>query len=220
MATQPNWKKWVRRVWSLGYSRLFMALGVLFCLIALALPVWSVTVHGDVGEWDTTSWGWVGVTTDSYLRGAYDGSVYQPYSAPSFQFPALASAIGTSYVMIVVLIIVLVFVAALYSTPMATRLPHLALLVVAIFVLAMAIAALLYPIATVPSAAAANLRTTAFSSGFWGSSAAPPAAWGAGAGWWLLLIAAFLGGAGAAIPFLRYVRQPVPPPPREWQVER
>lgn len=198
-----------------------MGLGILFCLIALATPLWSITVHGDVGEWDTGSYGWLGVTTDRYVRSAYDGSAYQPYSGPTFDQHVLASAVGTSYVLILVFLIVLVFVVALFSTGFAHTMPRLGLLIVAVLVLIFAFTALFYPILTVPNAAATDFRMGVLSSGFWGSASLPEVVtWGAGLGWWLLLLGVILGGVGGALPFLQGMRQPLPPPPpRQWQVE-
>ena len=222
MSAAKTVRTYVGRFLELGWARVFMVLGVLFCLLALATPLWSVTFQEGPGHWDTSSYSWFGVNTDHFRQSVYDGSSYQPYSGPTFDQPALASAVGTSFALIAVLIIVLIFAIALYSTTFATRLPHLGLLVIALFVVIMALVALFAPLLIIPNAAAADFTATVFSSGFWGSSATPSATWGAGLGWWLLLIGVILGAVGGALPFLQRMRQPTvrAPPPREWQVER
>ncbi len=218
MAAQPTWRKYARRFWSLGYSRVFMILGVLFCLLALATPIWSYTHQEGGSTWHTSNYGWLGETTDQYTQSVYDGSTYRPYSGPTFNEAALASAVGTSFALVVVFIIVLIVVTALYSTAFATRLPHLGVLIIALVVVIMALVALLAPIIIVPNAAATDLGTTVFSSGFWGSAA--PFTWGAGLGWWLLLVGVILGALGGVMPFLHRMRQPLPPPPpRQYQIE-
>ena len=221
-AAPPTLVKYARRFWSLGYSRVFLVLAILFCLLALATPIWSVTFQGPPGTWNTRNYSWLGVNTDHYLDGAYDGSSYQPYSAPSFDEAALASAVGTSFAIIVLYIIFLIAVTLLFSTSLMNRLPPMGLLVVAVFIAIVALAALLAPLAVIPNAAATALDFPSLSSGLWGSSAAPSATWGAGLSWWFLLIAVILGVLGVLWPYLKSLRQPVvrPPPPREWQVER
>lgn len=218
MPVEPSWKKWARRVWSLGYSRLFMVLAILFGIVALATPMWALTEHGDPGEWHTSTYGWAGVSTDNYRNSAYDGSTYLPYSGPSFHDYVLSSAIGASFTLIVVYAVLLAIVAALFSTEWAKTMPRLGLLIVVVFVVLVALAALFYPLLTVPNAAATNLGFPAVSGGFWGSIATPDVLnWGAGLAWWLLLIAVILGAVGVALPYLQSMRgTPYPPPPQAW----
>ncbi len=222
MAAPPTLMKYARRFWSLGYSRIFLVLAILFCLVALATPIWSVTFNGGTGRWDTSNYAWLGVNTDSYRQGIYDGSFYQPYSAPSFDMVALSSAVGTSYAVLLVFLIFLVAITLVFSTAFATRLPPMGLLVVAVFIAIVALAALFAPIVVIPNAAATSFGTAVFSGGLWGSSSTPSATWGAGLGWWLLLLAVIFGILGVVWPYLKGLRQPMvrPPPPREWQVER
>jgi hypothetical protein len=219
-AAPPALMKYARRFWSLGYSRVFLVLAILFTLIALATPIWSLTRQGPPGAWDTSNYSWLGVNTDGYVGGNYDGSFYQPYSAPTFRGAVLASAVGTAFTVILVFIIFLIAVTLFYSTSFVNRLPPMGLLVVAVFITLVALAALLAPIVVIPSAAATSLNAPEYSSGLWGSSGS--AIWGAGLSWWLLLVGVILGALGVFWPYLKSLRQPMvrPPPPREWQVER
>ncbi len=225
MPVDPSWKKWARAVWSLGYSRLFMVLAIVICVIALAAPIWALTEQENASRWDTSVFGLLGVSADRYDQNQYDGSSYMPYSGPSFRDHLVASAVGASYALIVVYAVVLAVVVALFSMGRARTMPRMGLLLVTIFTVLVAIAALFYPLLTVPGAATAAVdfsHPTVVSS-FWGSTTATGATfvWGAGAGWWLLLLAVILGSVGAALPYLQSMRgTPYPPPPQGWQPQR
>ncbi|MFA5896481.1 MAG: hypothetical protein WC985_06200 [Thermoplasmata archaeon] len=222
MPVEPSWKKWVHRVWSLGYSRLFMVLAIVFSIVALATPMWAVTDQENPGRWDTSVYGWLGVSSDHYRQSAYDGSSYMPYSGPSFDQHVLASAVGASFTLIVVYAVLLAIVTALFSTDWAKTMPRLGLLIFTVFVVLIALAALFYPVLTVPSAAATDLGAPAMSGGFWGSTTTPDVFnWGAGLAWWLLLIAVILGAVGVALPYLQSMRgTPYPPPPQAWHPQQ
>ena len=223
MPVDPAWKKWTRTVWSLGYSRLCMVLAIVVCVIALASPIWAVTTQESASRWDTSVFGLLGVSSDHYDQSVYDGSSYMPYSGPSFQDHLVASAVGASYALVVVYAVVLAIVVALFSMGRARTMPRLGLLLVTIFTVLVALAALFYPLLTVPGAAATDFSLASLGSGFWGSTAVPGGTivWGAGAGWWLLLLAVILGSVGAAFPYLQSMRgTPYPPPPQGWQPQR
>ena len=219
---EPAWKKWARRVWSLGYSRLFVVLAILVSLIALAAPIWAVTQTENAGRWDTTVYGWLGVSSDHYRLSAYDGTSSMPYSGPSFNQHVLASAVGASFTLIVVYAVVLAIVVALFSMEWAKTMPRLGLLILTIFVVLVALAALFYPVLTVPNAAAVDFQAPAMGGGFWGSTTTPDTFnWGAGLAWWLLLIAVILGAVGVALPYLQSMRgTPYPPPPQAWHPQQ
>ena len=221
MPVEPAWKKWARRVWSLGYSRLFMVLAILASLIALATPMWAVT-QTDGADWTTQAYGIFGRSADEYVDGAFNQLIYQPYAGPTFRQHTLAAAVGASFGLIVVYAVVLAIVVALFSMEWAKTMPRLGLLIITIFVVLVALAALFYPILTVPNAAAADFSTPAMGGGFWGSTTTPDTFnWGAGLAWWLLLIAVILGAVGVALPYLQSMRgTPYPPPPQAWHPQQ
>ncbi len=218
MPVDPAWKKWARRVWSLGYSRLFMVFAILFSVIALATPMWAVTQQESSTHWDTSVYGLLGVTTDHYAQSTYDWSEYHPFSGPSFNQHVLASAIGASFALVVVYAVVLAIAVALFSLEWARRMSRLALLIITVFIVIVALAALLYPVVAVPGAAAADFQVPAMGGGFWGSTTTPDTFnWGGGLAWWLLLIAVILGCVGVSLPYLHTMRTgPLPPPPQGW----
>lgn len=211
---------WARRFWSLGYSRVFLVLAILFAVIALVTPVWSLTQGNPAsGDWSTTNSGWTSRTTDEFDSGALSRTTTEYYNAPGFDDPVLASAVAASYALIAVYLVVLAVVAVLFSTAWAKTMAPLLLMIVSIVVVLAALLALFYPLAAVPPAAAADLNNPAIT-GFWGSSSAPLRTWGAGLSWWLLLISVVLGCLGAGLPYLRSMRAAPMPQPRSWQPGR
>lgn len=215
-------QKYTKRFLGLGWARVLLVLGVLFTLIAIANPLWSTT-EGGGGDYTTSTYGWTTVTRVDYTNGVWMETTIQSYAARGFSDLAIASSLGGSYLAAVIFLIVLVVAVALFSLEFVHRLPSLGLLVIGLGVVVFAFVALLYPILTVPGAAAADLSRSAIT-GFWGTTSAPVFSWGAALGWWSLLLGVILGVVGGIWPFLQALRNPMPrvppPPPREWQVER
>lgn len=219
-------RKYYKRFLGLGWARVFLILGVLLTLIAIANPLWSTTSDRGGGNSTTAAFGWTTVTSVTYEGGVWSRTVIESYSASGFTLNALANAMGGAYLAAVAFLIVLFIVIALFSLESIQRLPSLGLLIIGLVVVVFALVALLYPIFTVPTAAASGPGLGAIS-GYWGSTAAAGGtlSWGAAAGWWVLLIGVILAIVGGIWPFLQALRSPMvrrvpPPPPREWQVER
>lgn len=217
-------RKYYKRFMGLGWARVFLVLGVVFTLLALASPLWYMTADRGGGNYTTGTYGWTTVTEVTYEAGAWSQTVIRSFTASNFNSDALANALGGSYLAMVAFLIVLVVVIALFSLDWMQRFPPLGFLITGLVVVVFALVALLYPILTVPAAAASDLRQTAITS-YWGSIgvAFGTLSWGGAIGWWLLLVGAISGVVGGIWPFLQTVRAPasrVPPPPREWQVER
>jgi hypothetical protein len=218
--------KYYKRFLGLGWARVFLVLGLLLTLIAVANPMWSTTSDHGGGDYSTSTYGWTTVTIVTYEGGVWSQTVIRSYTASNFNSNAIANSLGGSYLAAIAFLVVLGVVIALFSLPLIHRLPSLGLLVIGLVVVVFALVALFYPLLTVPSAAASNLPVGSTITGFWGSTVTPGAtfSWGAALGWWLLLIGVILGVVGGIWPFLKALRSPMarvpPPPPREWQVER
>ncbi len=223
MSAAKTVRTYVNRFVGLGWARVFLALGVLFTLLALASPLWSVTLDDGGGDYSVTTFGWTTLTSVAYQGGVWTDTVIQSYTRPNFSAPALANAMGASYLVAVVFLIVLLVVFALYSLSLFQSMPGLGLLITGLVVVVFAFVALLYPVFTAPGAAALTTRYSAIT-GYWGSVVVggTTVSWGAALGWWFLLIAVIFGIVGGVWPFLKSMRQPMvrAPPPREWQVER
>lgn len=212
-------RTYAKRFLGLGWSKVFLVLGVVFLLLALGNPIWSVTHDDGGGDFTTATYGWTSWTAMEYQSGVWSRTIVESYTARPMALPAVANAAGTSYLLMAVLLIVLVAAIALYSSWFALKLHGLSLLILGLIVVVFAFVALAYPVFTLPPAAATDFGNTAVT-GFWGSSGAT--SWGAALGWWLLLVAVIFGIVGGVWPFLKSMRQPMvrAPPPREWQVER
>ena len=224
MSAVQSLKGYVHRFLGLGWARVLLVVGVVFSLLALASPLWSVTLDHGGGDTTSTTFGWTTVTAVTYQNGVWTDTLTQSYASPNFRAPSLASAMGSSYLVSVVFLIVLLGVIVLDSLKVTQGLPSLGLLIVGLVVVIFAFAALLFPVFTAPPAAALDLGNGAIT-GYWGSTNVTPGttfSWGAGLGWWFTLLAMIFGVLGGIWPFLKSMRQPMvrPPPPREWQVER
>ncbi len=192
-------------------------------LLALATPLWAVT-EAEGNDWTTSTYSWTGWSSVSFRDGVCCRSVSEPYSWPGFNRTNLASSVGSSYLFMVVYLIVLLAVAGLFSVDIGRNLPAVGLLVVAVLVVVFALLALFYPLVTVPSTAAADLQISQIT-GFWGSTTAPGPpvvsyTWGAGLAWWLLLVAVILGGIGGTWPYFKAVRGAPQTPPKPWYPSR
>ena len=223
-AAAQSVRKYTKRFLGLGWPRVFLILGVVFALLAIVDPVWYTTFDRGGGTYVTTSYSWGTLTEVSYESGAWSQTLIRSYTASNANSAALANALSGSYLAVVALLIVLIVVIALFSLEWTRRMPPLAFLIVGLVLVVFALVALLYPILTVPSAAASDLGQTAITS-YWGSVSVAfgTRSWGGALGWWFLLVAVILGIVGGIWPFLQSMRAPasrVPPPPREWQVER
>ncbi len=210
---------YTKRFLGLGWARVFLVLGIVFLLLSLANPIWAYTTPGPGTSTDTLTFGWTSWMRNRYESGAWAEAFSQSYTALAFDLHAIANAAGTSYILIVVLIFILIGAFALISSWFSLQLHGLSLLVLGLVVAILAFVALLYPVLTIPAAAAGDFGDASIT-GFWGG--AGPTSWGAGLGWWFLLIGVLFGILGGIWPFLKSLREPMvrAPPPREWQVER
>lgn len=219
MPALQSWRVYYKRFLGLGWARIFLLLGVLFTLLALASSLWSYSTPGPGGSTFTYTFGWTTFTRTRYEGGAWAETLIQSYNAQGFDLHAIANSVSASYLLLAVFLIVMIAAIALFSFEWIHRLPSLGLLLLALVVVVFALVALFYPVLTVPSTAASDLDNAAIT-GYWGASGSD--SWGAGLGWWFVLAGAIAGVLGGIWPFLKSMRQPMvrAPPPREWQVER
>ncbi len=218
------WRTWVNRVLALGPSRIALGLAAVLVLVSLALPFWSLGRVAGTAQ-DITSFSWTTTTTDGYRGGAWDGTSILPYASSQpvlagLTFRAVGSALGTAYLLDLVLFVVLAVVLALFSMEYGRTMPTLSLLIVSLIVLGVALIALFYPIVAIPGAATTDVSMFTIG-GFWGAQATSgPAAvwsWGPGLGWWILLVAVVLGTFGAVLPYVKSIRAMIPSPPPGWR---
>lgn len=213
------WRTGINRVLSLGPSRIALGLAIVLVLVSLALPFWSLSQAIGTDQ-SISSFSWTTFTTDRYRGGAWDGTEILPYTSTLSPYRAIASVLGTAYLLDLVLLVVLAVVLVLFSIEYGRAMPTLSLLILSLIVLGVALFALFYPIVAVPGAATQDVQIFTIG-GFWGSAstAAPPTgwSWGPGLGWWVLLLAVILGTAGAVLPYVKSVRAMIPAPPPGWR---
>ena len=188
-----------------------LGLAILFVLLSLALPFWSISRTSGAVQ-DIQSFSWVSLTTEQYTRGAWSVTTIVPYSFPSFPYPDTAGVAGNVYVLTIVLLVVLAMVLALFRFEFSRKMPTMNLLILSLVVLGVALFALFYPIVAIPGAATTDVGTFTIG-GFWGTAQPSPGvtwSWGPGLGWWLLLVGVVAGVSGAVLPYLKSLRSMVP----------
>jgi hypothetical protein len=186
--------------------RLALGLGILFVLVSLVQPFWSMS-QGPVTDRETYSFAWTTFSTDRFMGGAWAETTILPYTFGSFPYPHVAGVAGNAYVLEGVFVLVLAAILGLFLLGFSHKLPTISLLIVNLIVLASALFALFYPIIAIPAAATTDFGIFTVS-GFWGSASegAVEWSWGPGLGWWLLLVGVVLGLVGTVQPYLRSIR--------------
>lgn len=219
-ATTP-WKEWTGRVLALGMSRLALALGIVLVLFALASPFWSYRIDDGGGNYINTAYGWWSVTSEEFEDGQWKKTTVESYTSSDLNQPNLANAMGASYLLAVIYLIILIVVAVLFSLERTRTMAPLVLLILSLIVVIGSLLALFYPILGVQNAVPTDLAPLVVS-GFWGTRTVSGTviSWGAGLGWWFLLVAVLLGIIGVALPYVKSVRAMGAPKPRPWAPRR
>ena len=211
MATATRLRTKLQMLLQIESSGFALGLAILFVLLSLALPFWSIS-RTSGGVQDIGSFAWVSFTTERYTRGAWSETTIMPYNSPGFPYPDTAGVAGNLYVLSLVFIVVLAVVLALFRFEFSRKMPTMNLLILSLVVLGVALFALFYPIVAIPGAATTDVGTFTIG-GFWGTAQPSPGvtwSWGPGLGWWLLLAGVVIGVSGAVLPYLKSLRSMVP----------
>ena len=134
MSAAQTVRTYARRFLGLGWARVFLVLGVLVTLIAIANPLWSTTNDHGGGTYTTDTYGWTTVTSVRYDGGVWSETLIQSYSGSGFTSNAIANSLGGSYLAAVAFIIVLLVAVALFSLEWMQRIPSLGLLIIGLVV--------------------------------------------------------------------------------------
>src|SRR2546427_419935 len=103
------WRTGITRVLALGPSRIALGLAIVLVLVSLALPFWSLSEAMGTDQ-NISSFSWTTFTTDRYVGGAWDGTVILPYTSTVSPYRAVASVLGTAYLLDLVFLVVLAVV--------------------------------------------------------------------------------------------------------------
>src|SRR2546426_1110441 len=103
------WRTGIARVLTLGPSRIAVGLAIVLVLVSLALPLWSLSEAMGTDQ-NISSFSWTTFTTDRYVGGAWDGTVILPYTSTASPYRAVASVLGTAYLLDLVFLVVLAVV--------------------------------------------------------------------------------------------------------------
>jgi hypothetical protein len=172
MRLVPRLRTKVQLLLQVESSGFMIGLAILFVLVSLVQPFWSVSRAAGVDQ-DIGSFGWVTFTSDHFTRGTWSVTTILPYSSPGFGYPDTAGVAGNVYVLEVVYLVVLGLVLGLFRFEFSRKMPTANLLILSLVVLGVALFALFYPIVAIPAAATTDIGTFTVG-GFWGS--AQPAA--------------------------------------------
>src|SRR3989442_8966576 len=101
MATATRLRTKLQMLLQIESSGFALGLAILFVLLSLALPFWSISRSAGPDQ-DIGSFAWLTFTIDSYTRGAWSGTAILPYSSAQFDSASLthiASVAGTTYLL-------------------------------------------------------------------------------------------------------------------------
>lgn len=218
-------REWSGRILRQGPSRIALGLGVVFLLLAIAMPQWSYSFDRGGGDRDTFEFGWTTYTQVEFQDDRWVGTAMRSYEHPSFDAHFVAATVGATYVVALVFLLTVVAAAMILAWPRMRTMGPLAYLVLCLLVVVIGFSALLYPVLALPSGLASDMAPFPVGGGYWGSAlyAGPPSGtftWGAGLGWWFILLAVACATIGAALPYLKSVRAMGPPKPQAWRPGR
>lgn len=197
-------RDYVTRARALGWPLLVTTLAFFLALVALTQPLWMLQRTTGAGDVDRTTYGWTAVVEDEFRDGAWAGTTVTPYSSPTFGDFRMREAVTTTYLIGGIATGWLFLLVLVRYMPQTRRLPEVAVFAGNLIGLILAAAALVYPVLTVPGAAAAEVNSLVAG---WSGTAQGTGnsvwAWGAGAAWWLWAVSGVLMAGVVVLPILQ-----------------
>src|SRR5437773_9100653 len=96
MGTATRLRTKLQMLLQIESSGFALGLAILFVLLSLALPFWSIS-RTSGGVQDIGPFAWVSFTTERYPRGAWSETTIVPYNSPGFPYPDAAGVAGHLY---------------------------------------------------------------------------------------------------------------------------
>src|SRR5947208_14958676 len=96
MATATRLRTKLQMLLQIESSGFALGLAILFVLLWLALPFWSIS-RTSAGVQDIGSFAWVSFTTERYTRGAWSETTLLPYNSPGLHYPDTAGVAVNAY---------------------------------------------------------------------------------------------------------------------------
>jgi hypothetical protein len=152
-----TWKGRLLRAWAFGPSRLALVIGILFVLLSLVLPFWTLAERTS-STLEIHSFSWRTFVTERFEDGTWSETTIFPYTSGGFPYPTVAGVAGNVYILSVVYLAILVIMLALFQMGFSRTLPTLSLLFISLIVLTGALFALFYPLVAIPTAATTDAR--------------------------------------------------------------
>lgn len=197
-------RAYVTRVRALGWPVLVTTLAFFLALVALTQPLWVLQRTTGPGDVDRTAYGWTAVVEEEFRDGAWAGTTVTPYSSPTFTEFRMRDAVTTTYLIGGIATGWLFLLVLVRQLPQTRRLPEVAVFAGNLIGFVLAVVALVYPVLTIPGAAAAEVNNLVAG---WSGSAQGTGnsmwSWGGGAAWWLWTASSVLMAGVIVVPVLQ-----------------
>ncbi len=185
-------RSYAGRITALGWPFLSVIVAMILAGIAITQPIWTLEENDGVGGLTRWTYAWTTFDEEEYGNGVWDQTTTRSYFGPSFTQYRMRDAIGTTYLVGVFFVVLLLVLVILEFLARSRKVPTNAVPVTNIVAMGLGFVALGLPALSIPAAAAGDVGAVV--SGFFGSAAAGGIAysWGAGLSWWLWLVATII----------------------------